>query len=64
MCHGKGYRTVNIGGKEVKITFQKFPDASRKNIRLRWLHMTSICRDMLDAGMSWSCFDVEQLHFV
>ena len=49
---------VNISGKEVKITFHKFPDASR-NIRLKWLH--AIRRDV---GMSWLCFDVEQLHFV
>ena len=38
MCHGKGYRTVNIDGKEVKITFHKFPDANRKIMRLKWLH--------------------------
>ena len=59
MCHGKVYKTVNIDGKEVKITFHKFPDANRKIMRLKWLH--AICQDV---GMSWSCFDVEQLHFV
>ena len=53
MCHGKGYKTVNIDGKEVKITFHKFPDANRKNtsVKLKWLH--DIRRDV---GMSLAMF--------
>ena len=56
MCHRKGYKTVNIYGKDVKITFHKFPDGSRRNIRLKGLHAIR-----QDAGMHAS---IEQLHFV
>ena len=46
-CCNKGYRTTVIDGKEVKVSFHKFPDTdSRENaeLRLKWLH--AIRRDV------------------
>jgi len=48
LCHKKGYRSVIIEGKTIKVSFHKLPDVSRKEIRLKWLH--AMWRDV---GMSW-----------
>ena len=37
-CRKKGYRTVTIDGKLVKVSFHKLPDTSSKQLRLKWLH--------------------------
>ena len=54
LCRGKGYRTVNIDGKNVKVTIHKFPEVSERrgkkqkqeNVELKrkWLH--AIQRDV------------------
>ena len=46
-CCDKGYRTTVIDGKEVKVSFHKFPDTDSKEnaeLRRKWLH--AICRDV------------------
>ena len=38
LCCKKGYRTVVLDGKEAKVTFHNFPDATRNSqLRKRWI---------------------------
>jgi len=54
LCAIKGYRSVIIEGKTVKVSFHKLPDVSS---RYKWLHTM-----IRDVGMAWPCFLAEQLH--
>lgn len=44
LCCKKGYRTVVIDGKEAKVTFHNFPDATKNELRKRWI--SAIRRDV------------------
>jgi len=37
LCCKKGYRTALVDGKEVKVTFHNFPDATKSELRKRWI---------------------------
>ena len=68
LCHGKGYRTTTVDGKEAKITYHKLPDASKGKdkveLRRKWLH--EIRRDvgMRSCSCMFRCTDTRlvELH--
>ena len=37
LCSKKGYRTVVVDGKETKVTFHQLPDATKSELRKRWI---------------------------
>ena len=37
-CVKKGYKTVTIDGRKVKVSFHNFPDETKRDLQCQWVH--------------------------